>query len=185
MLLLIFSMQTQAERIAENHFVLKMGAIYPDEKDFSIRDKELTFDRRSAGVGFEYSFAYMNGFSIGIDTYYSKTGYSVEDQRLTDDINIYNFNIFLKKLFLMETNIRPYFATGAGLKRYGIHGDVNASMRGTVLALYGGVEFRHSNKIGSQFQYRYAYNSVHDSSDNINAHENSIFYGVIFNADVF
>ena len=85
----------------------------------------------------------------------------------------------------MNRNIRPFLAIGVGLKRYGIHGDVNASLSGSVLSAYGGVEFRHSNRLGSQLQYRYAKTRVDDNNDNINVDDNSLFYGIIINIDVF
>ena len=165
---------------AEHKLTPKLGYIDWEKNTVNVAGTDINYKRGSfLPIGVSYGYILGDALLLGGEFIY-------EDLDLTDgrysnsnDINVYRLNALLNYYFLPGDSFKPYIGLGIGYASVGIHAAENAKLQGYTYMGIAGFDMQFTQRIGLNLEYRDAYISVDDSSQNqLKSRNNEYFIGI-------
>ena len=161
----------------EQRLTPKIGYIDWGKNTVNVAGTDIEFKKGSAPpAGVEYGYIFGDTLFLGGELIFEDLDTTVGRYSNSNDINVYRLNAVMNYYFLSGDFFKPYVGIGLGYAKMGIHAAENATLQGYTYMGKLGFDMRFSSRLGLNLEYRNAYISVKDSSNNQFKSRNNEFY---------
>ena len=164
---------------AEQQLTPKIGYIDWGTTTVNVAGTDVNFkDGSAAPAGISYGYIFSDTLYLGGEFIFEDLDPTEGSYSNDNDINVYRFNAILNYYFPSGDLFKPYIGAGLGYVKMGIHAAENATLQGYTYMGILGFDMKFNHRVGLKLEYRNAYLSVDDSSNNqLKSHNNEYFIG--------
>ena len=182
--LLFISLVSLPAHAGENILTPYIGLTkWSDTSDFTVRGTSLSFDDSAETTfGFRYLYMFDSGLAIGADFYLYRM--DVVNPIQADDAGVFHTHALVEYFFMPKESVSPFIGGGIGFSAIGFSGGVldDDGSAGSSIELNAGVQFRVSQRVGIQLEYKYTNFNMNENIDSlstkIDSTANSFMLGV-------
>ena len=160
----------------------KFGSIDWEKQTVNISGADIEYKKGSPPpIGVSYGYIFFDSFYAGGEFIYEALDSTTGLYSISNDINVYRINAMLNYYFLKNDFIKPYAGIGYGYTEMGIHAAESAELHGYSAMGIIGMDLKFNKLMALNFEYRRAYLSIDDQSNNqLKVHNNEFFIGIQF-----
>jgi len=164
---------------AQHKITPKIGYIDWEKNTVNVAGTDINYKNGSfAPAGVAYGYIFNNTLYLGGELIFEDLNSTSGSFSNSNDINVYRINGVLN-YYLNDNFFKPYIGLGLGYAEMGIHAAESAELRGYTYMGILGLDMQLSHKLGLSIEYRNAYISVDDPSNNgLKTRNNEFFIGL-------
>lgn len=179
-MLIVFSMCLSLSVQAQQRLTPKYGYIDWEKRTVNVAGTDIDYKRGSfQPIGVSYGYIFFDRLFVGGEFIFEDLDLTTGAYSNSNDINVYRLNAMVNYYYLTDEFFKPYIGVGYGYAEMGIHAAQNAELRGYTAMGIVGLDMKFSRRLGLSLEYRRAYMSLDDPSNNqLKTLNNEFFVGL-------